>query len=93
MTIQSPADDGVLRFTGALDIREADALREALSESLKQFPSLEIDLSGVESCDATALQLLIAAQKSAEGRNQAFRISAFSEAVTDACTELGVMMG
>ena len=92
MTIQPIDPDGVLRISGALDIREAEAFREALTQWLKQYPALEIDLSAVDGCDATALQLLLAARKSAEGRSQSFRITASSPSVAEACAELGVSL-
>ena len=90
MTFEVQQIDKTLKILGTLDISGADAFRETLARQLEYCSG--VDLSEVESCDATALQLLYSARKSAEGRGQTFQITGISEAVKAASNDLGVNM-
>jgi anti-anti-sigma factor len=84
------SDAGTLRLAGALDAYAAVELCDALSEALRDQAELAVDLSAVESCDFTTIQLLFSALRSAEQAGKPFAVTALSEAVLEACAALGV---
>lgn len=88
-TIELPKD-GPLRAAGALDTYAAAELRDALARALEERASLAVDLSAVESCDFTTIQLLCSARRSAGELGKPFVVTAFSEAVAGACAALGL---
>lgn len=92
LDITTTANGAVLRFSGKLEISLAHALRDALAQQLEGAISLEIDLSAVASCDATALQLLYSARNTAAGRRIPLGITAISQSVKEASVELGLSM-
>jgi anti-anti-sigma regulatory factor len=49
-----------------------------------------VDLSGVDSCDAAALQLLCAAKLSASRLRKTFRVVSLSPAVLETCAAIGL---
>ena len=55
------SDGSVLVVSGDLDVRSTMRLRAAISEHLGSYDEVEVDLSGVESADLTALKVLAAA--------------------------------
>lgn len=55
------SDGPVLVLSGDLDVRSTTRLRTAVSEHLGSYGEVEIDLSGVDSADLTALKVLAAA--------------------------------
>jgi anti-anti-sigma factor len=63
--VEQPVDilsDGpVLVLSGALDVRSTMQVRTAVQELLGSYDEVEIDLSGVDSADVTALKVLAAA--------------------------------
>ncbi len=81
---------GLLKIDGILDISAADELRRELSESLQQESAVSLDLSAVEACDAAALQVLWAAQKTAVRLSKPFGIAASSEQVINTSSALGL---
>jgi anti-anti-sigma factor len=90
MQITQLESDHVLRITGDVDMNGLESLRRALAASLDRDSVTEIDLSGVEACDAAALQLLVAARKSACRFQKAFRIVALSPAMVETLSALGL---
>ena len=88
--VQQNSDSLILSST--LDISAADSFRDALAQHIERYPAAKVDLSAVKSCDATAIQLLFSARKSAEGRNHSFQVTGISQAVTEACAELGMTL-
>jgi len=64
-TVEQPVDimsDGhVLVLSGDLDVRSTMQVRTAVQELLGSYDEVEIDLSGVENADVTALRVLAAA--------------------------------
>jgi len=85
-----PSAAGRLRIAGTLDAYGAAALRDALAQVVGDAPELNIDLSAVESCDFSAIQLLCAARASARQAGKPFHITGFSEEVRRACVALGL---
>ena len=55
------SDGPVLVLSGDLDVRSTMQVRTAVQELLGSYDEVEIDLSGVESADVTALKVLAAA--------------------------------
>jgi len=92
MPLKDQTGDRVLQLAGALDIAGAGSLRETLLDSLVRQPELVLDLSRVEDCDAAALQLLFAAQKSAARGRQDFRVACWSDAVAETARVLGLSL-
>jgi anti-anti-sigma factor len=79
-----------LKLAGALEIRAADELRNALRDLIAEDAAPAVDLSGVESCDTAALQLLCAAQRSSAASGKTLRVAGVSGAVREACEALGL---
>lgn len=95
MNLSNDSISGELKISGTLDIDAANALREALLDCFLHQPevaahSLQVDLSGVDTCDAAALQVLLAARKDASAAGTAFRVNAPSQAVTETAAALGL---
>ena len=88
-TIELPKD-GPLRVAGAPDTYAAAELRDRLAQALEERAELAVDLSAVESCDFTTIQLLCSARRSAGERGKPFKVTALSEAVAGACAALGL---
>jgi anti-anti-sigma factor len=89
MEIVKDESGTVLKIEGALDIGVAEELHKALLESLDDRVRM-LDLSGVESCDTAALQLLCAARKTGERQGNRLRFAGISAAVANSCTALGL---
>lgn len=59
-TILDPGPDRRLAIGDEITIADAAELRDALALALTTSSTLELDLSGVESCDIAGLQILTA---------------------------------
>ncbi len=90
MTLTSDKLSGVLKISGTLDIDAANPLREALLESFLRQAELVADLSEVDNCDSSALQVLLASKRHAASTGKTFRIIAPSSAVTEMMAALGL---
>jgi anti-sigma B factor antagonist len=55
----------VVRLAGELDISSADELRGLLSDTIRETPVVDIDLSTLTFMDSTALSVLIGAHQEA----------------------------
>jgi anti-anti-sigma factor len=76
-----------IQLTGDLDIYNVETTRDALAALLADGQGLDLDLSGVESCDAAGVQLLLAARRSALAAAKTFSVRTSAPAVTK-CGEL-----
>ena len=85
----SNTDDTVI-ITGSLDINTANELSDALAGYLRRECELILDLSGVDSCDAAALQVLLATFKSSAIVGKRARIAEGTTAIDDVCAALGL---
>jgi anti-anti-sigma factor len=64
-------DGATLKLTGRFDVRSTSVVRDALYASIEaSSDDVVVDMSGVESIDATALNLLAAAQRGMERDNR-----------------------
>ena len=75
---------------GDLDLYNVETAREALLNHLSDKRGLELDLSGVETCDTAGLQVLVAAQRSAVASRKAFLIQSPSPAIEKCGERLGL---
>ena len=54
-----------IEFSGSCMVDRITELKDLLGSALEQSGEVQLDVSGVESCDVTLIQLLCAAQKTA----------------------------
>lgn len=90
MHISCDNADGPVIIVGLLDISSVIELRDALAGHLKRECDLILDLSGVDNCDITALQVLIAMCKSDAVLGTRARIASISKAIVDVCVAIGL---
>ena len=83
-------ETGTLKLTGDMNIYQFEPLKNALIEPIKLGGDLSLDLSEVESCDFTGLQLLVAAARSVKTQGCQLRIESPSAAFNQALTQLGI---
>lgn len=92
MQIARDESGEVLKIAGTLGISAAEELQNALRAFLDEAHKPVFDLSGVDGCDATALQLLCSARKSAEAAGKPFELTGVSSAILDASAALGLCL-
>lgn len=68
-----------LKLSGELGLRGIDALKAQIAEALASHDAVAIDTTEVESADASAIQLLLSAQKTANADGKAMSLSAGAE--------------
>ncbi len=90
MLLSGNEKSGLLTICGRVDISTADELRDGLRAHEAKHPEWMLDLSEVESCDVTALQLLWSARRSATEARKPFRITGCSPAIVEAASALGL---
>jgi anti-anti-sigma factor len=76
-------DARALRIEGEMTIYRAAELKQVLLASLGEVDALEIDLSSVTEMDTAGVQLLIAAKKAAQAKQQELHLTGHSAAVLD----------
>jgi len=82
-----------LRLAGNLDLYTVESAREALLQQFADKPRLEIDLDGVESCDVSGVQLLLAARRTAAVSGKSLSVHPVSQAVANCGALLGIAPG
>jgi anti-anti-sigma factor len=65
LQITTVPGSNAIRLAGDLDIYSADSARQTLLDHLTDKVGIELDLAGIETCDAAGMQLLLAARRSA----------------------------
>lgn len=81
---------GVIRLEGEIDIASARALKEALLDALTSAGESRISLDGVTGMDATAVELLWAAERESGAAAGALAIEGtVPQALRDALREAG----
>jgi len=83
---------GPLCLAGAIDIYSASRLRDELARALAELPSLTVDMSRVESCDFTTVQLLCSARRSADAQGRHFAVTSVPREVIETCAALGLSL-
>lgn len=76
-------DARTLQIEGEMTIYRAAELKDVLLASLNKVAELEVDLSSVTELDTAGVQLLLAAKKTAQARQQEMRLVAHSAAVLE----------
>lgn len=79
----SQAGHIVITAVGELDLYTAPRLQQALAAALseQEFDRVVVDLSGVEFCDSTGMNVLLSGMKRAKERGGAFELAAPRAAV------------
>ena len=90
MQITKDDSGAVLKIEGTLDISVAQRLQEALLESIQANSNLILELSGIDGCDTTALQLLYAVRKMAERFGKNLELRGISPAIATTSTAIGL---
>lgn len=90
MRLSQTAPGEPLGVSGELNLYAAQELLDRFRILLDQEPAPAIDLTGVEACDVSALQILISARRTAESSGRKLRLVGWPEAVDEACRSLGV---
>lgn len=79
-----------LRLAGDLDLYTVESARDALLQQFADKPRLELDLGGVETCDASGVQLLLAARRTAAISGKNLTVHPVSQAVSTCGALLGI---
>jgi anti-anti-sigma factor len=68
LTVTSTAHPVGLRFVGAVDATNVDAVKDLLSATLQRYPGTElhVDVSGLEFADVSGIRALVTAAQSAD---------------------------
>jgi anti-anti-sigma factor len=91
VTLQLEETSSALRLEGAIDIRTAAELKQALVEALDAGKPISISFEKVVEADVTAVQLLWAARRQAlEAKIEFVYVGAEPEEITDALAEAGL---
>ncbi|WP_018654332.1 STAS domain-containing protein [Actinomadura flavalba] len=73
----SQGDHAVVTATGELDLYTAPRLQAALASLLRdEADHIVVDLSGVEFCDSTGMNVLLSAMKRVQGKGGSFELAA-----------------
>lgn len=91
--MQITNDGNVVKIAGTLEIGQVEQLRQALLALVPNLAKQEgcvLDLSAVEACDLSALQLLYSLRANCVVSQQAFRLAATPPAVVESASALGL---
>lgn len=78
----SQGDHAIVTATGELDLYTAPRLQQALAGLLRErIDHIVVDLSGVEFCDSTGMNVLLSAMKRLEERGGTLQLAAPRTAV------------
>jgi anti-anti-sigma regulatory factor len=84
---------GCMHLRGAWQIQNVEQIHAELTEHLGNYKVEGFDLSQIETCDATGLQLILSLEKSFEKAGKPFRVLAASTALRETAQRLGVDFG
>ncbi len=92
MTVEYQTIDGsvICKLSGALSIWEAAATWKEISPLLSSKDPLELNLSDVEQCDGSGIQILCQIQRMIEKDQGRITISGLSESVQSAMHQAGL---
>lgn len=92
MDIEKTQSDGKgsLKISGAMTIYEASDLRDQLLACLNEYDAIVLDMQGVQDCDTAGIQLLCAAQKSAQQMGKSFSLLGPAAKVVEAARNAGL---
>ena len=87
LRITKPNSTNTIQLIGDLDIYSVEAARDELRHYVADQPALDLDLGGVETCDAAGMQLLLAVRRSSLADGKPFSIQSPAAAI-EKCAEL-----
>ncbi len=90
MKISIHPDSGALCLAGALEIYEAESVRQAFVDWLARGSDLVLDLGEVGSCDTAGAQLLCAARQAAVERGKTVRFERVPTNIRENWLSLGL---
>ena len=97
MKLDRDKTNSILKVSGLLDIDSADAVRAALLDFVEPPEgngwTKRLNLGGVESCDVSALQVLLAARKSAASLGNQLQFQPVSASMAGLAEALGLSIG
>ena len=79
-----------VQLNGDLDIYNVEAARDELLNHIAGQPALDLDLGGVETCDAAGMQLLLAVRRSTLANGKPFFIQSPAAPVVKCAELLGI---
>jgi ABC-type transporter Mla MlaB component len=89
MDAQFQLREDLLAVAGDLDLNCAEQFRDALTQLLERAAHPQVDVSAVESCDLSGLQLLRAAVVSGAAQGTPVTVTGGGSVVDGACRRLG----
>jgi anti-anti-sigma factor len=81
-----------LKLAGRLDIKGSEKLRDALRDFATGSSNSIVDVSEVESCDTSALQLLYAVRKTVETGGGQFTLAGLSSGLVESSAAIGLSL-
>ena len=93
LTTHTDPNTGTLRLAGDINIYQIERLKHTLAASIESGTDLVVDLSGVETCDFTGLQLIYAAARSASMHGHRLEIVSPSVTFSRSVSQLGFPTG
>ena len=95
MSVQIHEKNGLayMKIDGALNVYEAAKIHEKMNGIFEKHDGLIIDISGLEECDLTGLQILISARQTAREKGKKFVLENVTRVVVDACSRVGLLSG
>lgn len=90
VTRTTEGDAMIMKIDGDLSVYEVESLRQELLAGLEASSACRLDLSAVTQCDTAAVQVLLAAQRSAAGAGKTVTVGAMGTAVRTVFDDLGL---
>lgn len=91
ITLEQSEKSSVIRLEGIIDIAVAAEFKKVLLQASETGNAIEVSIEGATGLDVTAVQLIWAARRTAEGADAAFTVSgAASESVSSALGSAGL---
>lgn len=94
---ESPSADGGaigrIGFKGAATVRTIETIHSALADAMKRYSAVEVDCAHLDAVDASFIQLVVAARKTAQSRGTALMLAqAASGALHEALVRGGFLV-
>lgn len=89
LQLATTGSNNLIQLSGDLDIYNAGAARELLMGETSSREAVELDLGGIDACDAAGIQLVCACRNSAVAAGKSFRLINPSPAMVECGRRLG----
>lgn len=90
--MQIREEQGTVQISGVLGIADAEQLRDALAKMLAATSRFTVDLSGVEACDTSTIQLFLSLGTTGARSGKTVQVAECSRAVLDTASGLGLSL-